>query len=81
MILGSQIKAGRILLKMTQGQLVKLTKTSVDTLKRIEKSSGDYKGSAELFLKIQSTLESKGIRFENDDEGQGVKLLDGKKSK
>ncbi|NBV06804.1 MAG: XRE family transcriptional regulator [Proteobacteria bacterium] len=50
MILGSQIKAGRILLKMTQAEFAKLTKTSVDTLKRIEKSEGDYKGSAELFL-------------------------------
>jgi transcriptional regulator with XRE-family HTH domain len=75
MILGSQIKAGRILLKMTQAKLAEMTNTSVDTLKRIEKSSGDYKGSAELFFKIQNTLEGKGIRFENDDDGQAVRIL------
>jgi transcriptional regulator with XRE-family HTH domain len=75
MILGSQIKAGRILLKMTQADLAKLTKTSVDTLKRIEKSEGDYTGSAELFFNIQNTLEKKGIRFENGKGHFGVKLV------
>ncbi len=75
MILGSQIKAGRILLKMTQAELAKLTKTSIDTLKRIEKSEGDYKGSAELFFNIKAILEKKGIKFENDKEGFGVKLI------
>jgi transcriptional regulator with XRE-family HTH domain len=77
MILGSQIKAGRILLKMTQAQLAQLVETSIDTLKRIEKSNGDYKGSAELFHNVQQALERKGIQFENDDEGRGVKLLNG----
>ena len=79
MILGSQIKAARILLKMTQAELAKLTKTSIDTLKRIEKSEADYKGSAELFFKIQATLEKKGIKFENDKTGFGVSLLKSKK--
>lgn len=75
MILGSQIKAGRILLKMTQEELAKLTKTSVDTIKRIEKSEGDYKGSAELFFNIQATLEKRGIEFENAKNHFGVKLI------
>ena len=65
MILGSQIKAARILLKMSQMELAKKAKTSIPTIKRIEKSKGDYKGSAELFFKIQEILENKGIRFEN----------------
>lgn len=81
MILGIQIKAARALLGMTQSQLAKLTKTSVDTLKRIEKSSANYTGSAELFFSIQKTLENKGIRFDNDGEGEGVKLLSKKKKK
>ena len=75
MILGSQIKAGRIFLKMTQAELAKLTKTSVDTLKRIEKREGDYKGSAELFFNIQSVLEKRGIKFENSKSEFGVKLI------
>ena len=75
MILGSQIKAARILLKITQANLAKSTKTSIDTLKRIEKSEGDYKGLAELFFKIQSTLEKKGIKFENERGEFGVKVV------
>ena len=75
MILGSQIKAARIFLKMSQTELAKIAKTSVDTLKRIEKSEGDYKGSAELFLKIQSNLEERGIKFENNSVMYGVGLL------
>ena len=75
MILGSQIKAGRVFLNMTQAELAKLTKTSIDTLKRIEKSEGDYKGSAELFFNIQAALEKRGIRFENSKGEFGVKLI------
>jgi transcriptional regulator with XRE-family HTH domain len=75
MIFGSQIKAARIFLKITQAQLAKSAKTSVDTIKRIEKSEGNYAGSAELFFNIGQILEKKGIIFENNEEGFGVKLL------
>lgn len=75
MILGSQIKAARILLKMSQSELAKIANTSIDTLKRIEKSEGNYKGSAALFLKIQNSLEERGIKFENDDKSYGIKLF------
>ena len=75
MILGSQIKAARVLLEMSQTELAEIAKTSIATIKRIEKSKGNYKGSAELFYNIQSALEKRGVKFENDDNSYGVKLF------
>jgi transcriptional regulator with XRE-family HTH domain len=74
MILGKQIKAGRILLEITQEELSKKVSVPIATLRRIE-NSNNISSSAITLGKIISFLEDKGVRFENSEKEIIVKII------
>jgi transcriptional regulator with XRE-family HTH domain len=75
MILGKQIKAGRILLEIPQIELSEKTGIPIATLRRIENDDTKFGGSIKNINNIQKFLEEKGIRFENNEKAYVVKLL------
>jgi len=73
MITASQIRAGRGLLKWTQGVLASRAAVSVVTLNMIE--SEQVQPRNRTLDAIRAVLEGEGIRFIGDaDEGYGVIL-------
>ncbi|MFT7087558.1 MAG: transcriptional regulator with XRE-family HTH domain [Rickettsiales bacterium] len=75
MILGKQIKAGRILLEIPQTELSEKTGIPIATLRRIENGNTKFGGSMKNVSNIQEFLEERGIRFEDDENAYVVKLL------
>lgn len=73
MITSSQIRAGRGLLKWTQGVLASRASLSVVTLNMIE--SDQVRPRSRTLDSIRGVLEGEGIRFIGDEsEGFGVLL-------
>ena len=73
MITSAQIRAGRGLLKWTQGVLASRAAVSVVTLNMIE--SDQVSPRSRTLEAIRNVLESEGIRFiGSEDEGFGVLL-------
>jgi transcriptional regulator with XRE-family HTH domain len=75
MRLSSQIRAARALLGWSQTTLARSSGIGLATLQRIEQSKGVLKGNFETVMKIQKTLENAGIRFMDDELGEGVRLV------
>ena len=75
MILGKQIKAGRILTDISQNELSEKTGIPIATLRRIENGNTKFGGSIENIDNIQKFLEKKGVRFEENENAYVVKLL------
>jgi transcriptional regulator with XRE-family HTH domain len=71
-----QLRAARAMLHMEQRELAKLARVSVETIKRIERSSGPLNTYAWTEHKLRSALEHSGIVFlpESDGLGPGVRL-------
>ncbi len=80
MIFGVQIKAARVLLKMSQSELARVSGVSIPTLQNIENNDDKLQSaSVSTISKIQEALESRGIRFlaakEKDSmNGVGVRI-------
>ncbi len=73
MITSAQIRAGRGLLKWTQGVLASRASLSIVTLNMIE--SDQVAPRARTLDAIKTVLEGEGIRFIGDeDDGYGVML-------
>lgn len=80
MITSAQIRAGRGLLKWTQGVLASRASVSVVTLNMIE--SDQVSPRTRTLDSIRNVLEGEGIRFIGDeDEGFGVMLRPKSKAK
>jgi len=70
-----QIKAARALLAWSQEQLAAAAAVSVPTIKRLEADDGLLGGRTSTGEKIQSSLESAGIEFiDENGRGPGVRL-------
>ena len=76
MIFNEQIRAGRALLGWSQLDLANGASVGVATVRRIEGSKHEIRGSAETVWKIQTALEEAGVEFIPADEtkGPGVRL-------
>jgi DNA-binding XRE family transcriptional regulator len=70
-----QIKAARALLAWSQEQLAESADVSLPTIKRLEANDGPLGGRSGTGVKIQSTLESAGVEFiDENGGGAGVRL-------
>jgi DNA-binding XRE family transcriptional regulator len=74
-----QCRAAREMLKWRREDLQEITKLSRETIGNFEREISNP--TPRTMIDLKKAFEDAGIRFENDDEGQGVKLLEGKKSK
>ncbi len=73
MILSIQFRAARALLRWDQKHLAESAGVSLPTIKRMEMSEGEVRGTASNVWKVQRALEGAGIEFTNDD-APGVRL-------
>ncbi len=73
MIIATQLRAARSLLKWDQKDLAEASGVSLPTIKRMEASKGEVRGTASNVWKVQSALEDAGIEFINGD-APGVRL-------
>jgi transcriptional regulator with XRE-family HTH domain len=71
-----QMRAGRALLGWSQLELAEAASVGVATVRRLEGSNNQIRGSAETVWKIQTALEKAGVEFIPADEmkGPGVRL-------
>jgi predicted transcriptional regulator len=70
-----QIKAARILVGWTQGDLAKHAGVSVPTIKRLEAVDGDIGGRAETGESLVAALQRAGVEFISENGGgPGVRL-------
>lgn len=71
-----QIRAARAMLRMDQSKLAELSGVSVETIKRLERMSGQLMTTRVATLQaLQNVLEDAGVIFINDDDqGPGVRL-------
>jgi transcriptional regulator with XRE-family HTH domain len=76
MIFPRQIRAARALLGWNQNELADAASIGVATLRRLEVSDAQLRGSADVIWRIQVALEKAGVEFIADDElkGPGVRL-------
>ena len=74
MIIGTQILIARILLGLTQRELVKLSDVPLSTLARTEGRRTVSYGKAETMKTIQTALEKQGVKFVNSNSEVGVIL-------
>ena len=83
MIFPLQIRAARALLGWNQNELADVASIGVATLRRLEASDTQLRGSAEVIWKIQVALENAGVEFIPDDDlkGPGVRLKESTRSK
>ena len=73
MILSIQLRAARALLKWDQKELAQASGMSLPTIKRMEASDGEVRGTASNVWKVQRALEAAGVEF-TDDDAPGVRL-------
>ncbi len=71
MIYPLQIRAARVLLKLSQQELAERSRIGLATLKRIEAAGDELTGTAQTMARIQRALEEAGIVFIDQDEKQG----------
>ena len=83
MIFPLQIRAARALVGWNQNELADAASIGVATLRRLEVSHTQLRGSAEVIWKIQVALEKAGVEFipEDDLKGPGVRLKDSRRLK
>lgn len=74
-LIGRQIAAARGLIGMRQGDLARVARISVPTLKRMEASEGEAPGYRNNVEAVRAALESAGVEFiEQNGGGPGVRL-------
>jgi hypothetical protein len=66
-----------------QNELAEAASIGVATLRRLEVSDAQLRGSAQVIWRIQMALEEAGVEFIADDEfkGSGVRLKESTRSK
>jgi transcriptional regulator with XRE-family HTH domain len=72
MLQTAQIRAARALLGWKQDDLAKAAKVNVATIRRIESKEGPVMGYVSTLMRVQSALESAGIRFLDNEPGGGI---------
>ncbi len=75
MIIATQLRAARSLLTWGQKDLAEASGVSLPTIKRMEASDGEVRGTASNVWKVQRALEDAGIIFiDENGGGPGVRL-------
>jgi transcriptional regulator with XRE-family HTH domain len=76
MLNARQIRAGRALLGLSQGELAKRAKVGIATLQRMEQAVDEARGAVRTLVKLQTALEAAGVIFIDADHeaGPGVRL-------
>ena len=75
MISVEQIKAARMLLRLSVFELADLAGVSSSTIKRLESLTNDTMPRADTVSKVQAALEAQGIEFLGSaDKSPGVRL-------
>ena len=75
MISVEQIKAARMLLRLSVFELADLAGVSSSTIKRLESLTDDTMPRADTASKVQAALEAQGIEFLGSaDDSPGVRL-------
>jgi transcriptional regulator with XRE-family HTH domain len=75
MLTGEQLRAGRAMLKMEQGELAELSSVSIETVKRLERLDGPLSANAITVANLRATLEREGVLFIPENGGlAGVRL-------
>ena len=83
MIFPPQIRAARALLGWNQVDLAEAAAVGVATLRRLEATGTQLRGSVEVIWKIQQALEKAGVEFipADDQKGLGVRLKERARTK
>jgi transcriptional regulator with XRE-family HTH domain len=71
-VTAEQLRAARAILRMEQAVLARISGVSVETIKRLERQTGNARASSETQLALRKALESRGVEFLKDDGGRGV---------
>ena len=71
MIFSREIRAGRALLRWSQLDLAQAASVGVATVRRLEATELEIRGSVETAWKIQQALEKAGIEFIPAEGGRG----------
>ena len=75
MIVSSQIRAARALLRWSTDNLAKNSGVGVATIRRLELTEGIPSSNAQTLDSIKKTLESAGVEFVgNPEDGAGVRF-------
>lgn len=75
MLTGEQLRAGRAMLKMEQGELAELSGVSTETIKRLERMDGPLSANSMTLAGLQKALEAEGVIFLPENGGlAGVRL-------
>ncbi len=75
MIIATQLRAARSLLTWNQKDLAEASGVSLPTIKRMEASDGEVRGTASNVWRVQAALEDAGIIFiDENGGGPGVRL-------
>lgn len=70
-----QLRAGRSLLRWTQGDLSEKSGVSIATIKRLEAMTGDLRGNPPTLAALEGALEAGGVVFiDANGGGAGVRL-------
>ena len=78
-ITSNQCRAAREILRWSRDDLQNVSKVGRETIGNFER--GDFKTSDRTIIDLERAFKSAGIEFINDEAGEGVKLLNGKKPK
>jgi hypothetical protein len=80
MIVSSQIRAARALLRWSADNLAKNSGVGVATIRRLELTEGIPSSNAQTLDSIKKTFESAGVEFlGNPEDGTGVRFKPGLK--
>ena len=71
MIIVSQLRAARGLINWTQQELAAASSVALSTIRRMERSEGPIRGTAENVWKVQAALNDAGVIFIDAEEGVG----------
>lgn len=78
MLTSEQVRAARAILRLEQRQLADEAGISVETVKRIERGSGEIGANSKTVAAVQRALEAAGVEFiEENGGGPGVRLRKG----
>ena len=72
MLQAAQIRAARALVGWKQDDLAKAAKIGIATIRRIEGQQGPMMGYVSTLMRIQSAFEQAGVRFLDNDAGEGI---------
>ena len=72
---GEQLRAARALVRLEQAGLATAAGVSVETIKRLEGSTGEVSANSTTLTKVRRALEAAGVIFiDANGEGPGVRL-------